>query len=80
MEQLSTHFTDLRLLQYDDQLRVTEAEPLIDYVTSTPMNAREKLVGPVLERFTVHVRELLRQAGVLRMTKENGIFIGRKHS
>ncbi len=79
-EQLSTHFADLRLLRYDDQLLVTEAEPLVDYMTSTPMNARERLVGPVLERFIVHVRNLLKQAGVLRMTKENGIFIGRKHS
>lgn len=78
MERLSAHFTDLRLLRYDDQLLATEAEPLIEYMTSTPMNARDKLVGPVLERFTVHVRKLLKQAGVLRMTKENGIFLGRK--
>jgi ubiquinone/menaquinone biosynthesis C-methylase UbiE/DNA-binding transcriptional MerR regulator len=77
---LSPHFTDLRLLPYQDQLLVNEAEPLLAYMTSTPMNAREKLVGPALERFRDHVANLLKQAGSLRMTKENGIFTGRKRS
>lgn len=75
---LSPYFTDLRLLQYQDQLLVHEAEPLIEYMTSTPMNAREKLIGPALERFRDHVERLLQQAGSLRMTKENGTFTGRK--
>jgi len=76
---LSTRFKDIRLLQYQDQLLVNEAEPLIAYMTSTPMNAREKLVGPLLDRFRDHVEHLMEHAGGLRMTKENGIFTGRKH-
>ncbi|WP_217592068.1 MerR family transcriptional regulator [Cohnella sp. GbtcB17] len=77
---LAPYFTELRLLQYQDQLLVNEAEPLIEYMTSTPMNAREKLVGPSLEYFRDHVEKLLEQAGTFRMTKENGIFTGRKRS
>lgn len=77
---LSPYFTDLRLLQYQDELMVNEAEPLLEYMTSTPMNARDKLVGPALARFREHVERLLKQAGTLRMTKENGIFTGRKRS
>ncbi|CAI6051688.1 MerR family transcriptional regulator [Cohnella sp. JJ-181] len=75
---LSPHFTDLRVLQYQDELLVNEAEPLIEYMVSTPMNAREKLVGPLMERFRDHVGDQLKQAGVIRMTKENGMIIGRK--
>jgi len=78
MEHLSSHFTNLRLLHYNDQLLVNEVDPLIEYMTSTPMNARKILVGPPLERFRAHVGHLLKQIGVFRMTKENGVFIGRK--
>ncbi|WP_289306503.1 class I SAM-dependent methyltransferase, partial [Paenibacillus terrae] len=75
---LSSCFSDLRLLRYDDRLLVDEAEPLIEYMISTPMNARERLVGAAIDKFRDHVKRLLEQNGALEMTKENGIFLGRK--
>ncbi|WDZ55258.1 MerR family transcriptional regulator [Paenibacillus polymyxa] len=75
---LSSCFSDLRLLRYDDRLLIDEAEPLIEYMISTPMNARERLVGAAIDKFRAHINRLLQQNGVLEMTKENGIFLGRK--
>lgn len=75
---LSSCFSDLRLLRYEDCLLVDEAEPLIEYIISTPMNARERLVGAAIDKFRDHVNRLLQQNGTLEMTKENGIFLGRK--
>lgn len=75
---LSSCFSDLRLLRYEDCLLVDEAEPLIEYIISTPMNARERLVGAAIDKFRDHVNRLLQQNGTLKMTKENGIFLGRK--
>jgi hypothetical protein len=57
---------------------INEAEPLIEYMISTPMNARELLVGDVIDKFRDHINRLLQQSGALEMTKENGIFLGRK--
>ncbi len=75
---LSTCFSDLRLLRYEDRLLVDEAKPLIEYMISTPMNARQRLVGAVNDKFREHINGLLQQNGPLVMTKENGIFLGRK--
>ncbi len=78
-ERLFPVFQDVRLLRYEDRLIVTEAEALIDYVVSTPMNARLLLAGTVMEKFRKHVEHALQQnKGVIEMTKENGMFIGRK--
>ncbi|MEK3750584.1 MerR family transcriptional regulator [Paenibacillus sp. FSL E2-8871] len=75
---LSSCFSDLRLLRYDDRLLVDEAEPLIEYMISTPMNAKERLVGAAIDEFRNYVNRLLQENGALEMTKENGIFLGRK--
>jgi ubiquinone/menaquinone biosynthesis C-methylase UbiE len=77
-ELLSSCFSDLQLLRYEDRLLINEAEPLIEYMISTPMNARELLVGDVIDKFRDHINRLLQQSGALEMTKENGIFLGRK--
>ncbi|MBE0337914.1 methyltransferase domain-containing protein [Paenibacillus sp. 23TSA30-6] len=78
MDLLSSCFSNLLLLHYDDRLMVDKAEPLIDYMISTPMNARERLVGKAIDMFRIHVNQNLKQTGVLQLTKENGIFLGRK--
>jgi ubiquinone/menaquinone biosynthesis C-methylase UbiE/DNA-binding transcriptional MerR regulator len=78
-ELLSAFFADVQLLRYDDHLQVTEAEALIDYAVSTPMNARARLAGETMDNFRNHVNQILHQQnGVFEMTKENGMFKGRK--
>jgi len=75
---LAEAFADVRLLRYEDRLLVTEAEALVDYVTSTPMNARTRLAGGKRDKFRAYVASILgRQDGIFELTKENGIFVGR---
>ncbi|TYP73114.1 MerR family transcriptional regulator [Paenibacillus methanolicus] len=77
-EQFAPLFHEVQPLMYEDRLVITEAEPLIDYMTSTPMNARSRLQGAALERFRDYVGHRLENEGPLKVTKENGMYIGRK--
>jgi len=77
-EALSAAFRDIRKELYEDRLRIEEAAPLVDYVVSTPMNARERLQGAERDRFRAFVERRLAESGPIEATKENGLFIGRK--
>lgn len=77
-EQLSPFFREVQPFRYEDSLRITEAEPLVDYMTSTPMNARTRLQGAALDRFRAYVEHILEREGALLVTKENGMYKGRK--
>ncbi|WP_313637126.1 methyltransferase domain-containing protein [Paenibacillus sp.] len=75
---LSPFFREVEPFIYEDSLRFTEVEPLIDYMISTPMNARLRLQGHVLDRFRAYVEEILKREGALLVTKENCMYKGRK--
>ncbi|MEW9701720.1 methyltransferase domain-containing protein [Paenibacillus sp. SI8] len=77
-EILSHLFSEVELFRYDDYLLVTEVQPLIYYMTSTPMNARERLTGDKLHHFTCYLEALLEREGQLHITKDIGILLGRK--
>jgi ubiquinone/menaquinone biosynthesis C-methylase UbiE len=77
-ELVSACFGKVERMDYVDSLWVTEAEPLIEYMTSTPMNARSRIQGTVMDRFRTYVGQLLEGEGGLAVTKENGLLIGRK--
>ncbi|WP_379135786.1 methyltransferase domain-containing protein [Paenibacillus sp. sgz500958] len=62
-ELLSPWFPEVELVRYPDSLVVTEAGPLIRYMTSTPMNAGIKLQGETLERFTAYVERKVSETG-----------------
>ncbi|MFB9327903.1 methyltransferase domain-containing protein [Paenibacillus aurantiacus] len=79
-ELLLPYFQELRSCLYEDRLLITEAEPLIDYMTSTPMNARSILQSKERERFRVYIENILERQGPIWVTKENGMYIGRKNS
>ncbi|MBB3113024.1 ubiquinone/menaquinone biosynthesis C-methylase UbiE [Paenibacillus phyllosphaerae] len=77
-EQLSPFFHEILPFHYEDSLIITESEPLIEYMTSTPMNARSRLQGATLDRFKAYVEQILEREGALRVSKENGLYKGRK--
>lgn len=61
-------------IRYVDGLRITEAEPLIQYMASTPMNAGQYMTGETLERFREHVRGRLEREGSIDITADTGMF------
>ncbi|MFD0696553.1 methyltransferase domain-containing protein [Paenibacillus sp. GCM10027628] len=78
-EVLASRFTDIELIRYEDYMQVDEAEPLIHYMTSTPMNARFFLTGETLEAFRSYLNAKIREGnGNIFITMDSGFFRSRK--
>lgn len=78
-ELLSPWFPASELVRYPDSLVVTETEPLLSYMTSTPMNAAKRLTGEALEQFTAFVERKMAETGHLAISKDIGFFMCYKH-
>lgn len=86
-EALRRHFSDVRLERYPDELHVTEAEPLVAYVSgmwsldpmlavvAAPEHEREALRARLIESFRTLVQERIAADGVVRIAKETGAFV-----
>ncbi|WP_025847054.1 MerR family transcriptional regulator [Paenibacillus ehimensis] len=77
---LSPWFSEVRLYSYDDHLIVSEVRPLLEYITSTPMNARQRLTGAALHHFERFLNSMIEREGKIRISKDSGFFLGRKRS
>lgn len=76
---LSSFFSDIEVFRYEDDMNVNEAEPLIRYMVSTPMNAKDYLAGGKLEAFKAYVTDKIREGnGSIRITMDSGFFLSRK--
>jgi SAM-dependent methyltransferase len=76
-EQLQPFFQDIETLRYDDGLDVTEAEPLVAYMLS--IDAPEFREPGVMETLQARADALLQQhSGVFHITKDVGLFLGRR--
>jgi SAM-dependent methyltransferase len=73
--QIQTWFSDVRLDRYPDALHVTEASILVDYVFST---IRHGLDESRREDFTAYVERKIAADGMIKISKESGIFTARK--
>ncbi len=70
-------FTHIRIHPYEDALRVTDAQPLIDYIRTTP-GGRENLTDNRLSKLELLLNETIRLEGAIRITKEVGLFTARR--
>lgn len=75
IDQLNRHFERVRLSRYPDALHITHASPLVDYVLSMSANARRGALPGEIEAFTRRVEEELALNGVIRISKDSGMFI-----
>lgn len=71
-EQLAPWFSEVILHRYDDALEVTEIEPLVEYVASKVALSPERKAA--FARFAEE--EMARLGGVLRISKDYGLFEG----
>ncbi len=75
-EQLSRYFADIRRLDFESNLVVTEVEPLLDYVFS--ISELKPLRGTRMEQELARViAERIRSQGAFRITKAVGLFEAR---
>ena len=73
--QFAFEIADVHVVRYEDALNITASEPLVDYILSmaTAVPLRERRAE--LQHF---IEDELAAHGVIHITKESGMFIGRK--
>jgi ubiquinone/menaquinone biosynthesis C-methylase UbiE len=72
---IGRYLPNVSLSRYEDGLAVTEVEPLMAYIMSSKLELEYEHI-PELKRFLEG--EMKRNSGVLRITKDSGIFISSK--
>ena len=69
---IAQSFDHVTLHIYEDGLKVTKAEPLVDYVLSTPVGMA--FDAEKVSRFTAFVQQQIDERGALHITKATGLF------
>ncbi|MDT8307805.1 MAG: class I SAM-dependent methyltransferase [Anaerolineae bacterium] len=73
MAQLEPFFRHVALYLYEDELLFREVEPVVAYVCSEARVGR-RLHGELLAAFEAHVATMLADEGVIRVTRQKGLF------
>lgn len=73
-EQLMESFTHIKEYTYDDSLIVTEAEPLMEYIFSLPININEVLSSEKVDELKELLKKRIRDEGNIFIKKVAGIF------
>ena len=76
-EQLSKSFEEVEMINHIDSLEITETEPIVDYVLSFG-SIKGNIDGDNLEGFKDYLDDVLDRDGVIKITKDTGIFIAKK--
>lgn len=73
-EILEKYFNFVRVNKYEDYLLVDNSQPLIDYILSCHGNQNEYLANR-LKEFKCYLDGLISKNGIIKITKECGLFI-----
>jgi len=71
--QLTPWFSNITLHRYEDDLEITEAEPLIIYVMSM-VEAKSVFADDKLAQLVAYVKEQIAAHGAIHITKDSGMF------
>ena len=75
-ELLSASFEKVLKFKFDDELIITEVEPLVQYILSFPGNAREVFASEEkLSELKSTIAERIRKHGAFHVTKSAGLFV-----
>ena len=74
VEILSTVFINVQCYRFEDNLVITEAQPLLDYIASMHFG----LAGNPLDKLEAIIRQEIELQGAFRISKEPGLFKARK--
>jgi ubiquinone/menaquinone biosynthesis C-methylase UbiE len=73
--EVARYFEKVHSARYDDALNITQAEPLVAYILSMATAAEVQNRRDELRQF---IERDLREHGIIHISKESGMFIGRK--
>jgi ubiquinone/menaquinone biosynthesis C-methylase UbiE len=76
LDQLKPFFSSVEIKRYDDNLCITEIEPLMAYIFST-IKARD-IPKPALAEIRLELENILAQKGEIFIAKDSGLFLARK--
>lgn len=77
-ELLSEFFADVRWIEYEDALRITDPEPLERFVLSFPGNASEVFASSQMRsRLRAAILSKMDENGVFSVTKSTGLFVAK---
>ena len=74
---LKKYFKSVQFVPYEDSLIVNQAQPLVDYIMSCHGNQND-ILGPKLTEFKHYIEDRLKDNGMIRITKDAGLFICQK--
>jgi Predicted transcriptional regulators len=77
-EQVSKWFQEVKLKRYNDNLNVTSAMPLVDYIFSMPGNTKEFFTEVNLQKLISFLEQKITKSGGIYITKDTGLFEARK--
>ena len=78
MAKLKEWFDNIEAKSYEDNLIVTEATPIIDYIFSMPGNVGESFDKERLDKLSVYLKDKIASEGGIYITKDTGFFNGQK--
>ena len=70
-EQLQAQFAQVEVRRYEDTITLTEAEPLIEYIQSHPINPNDERLVPL----RAYVEDEIAKNGKMAITKDMGMAI-----
>ena len=74
-KQLYQSFNQVKMIKYENSLEITETEPVVDYLLS--FGGNEKLKGKRKD-FENYIKGILEKDGMIKVTKDTGMFIATK--
>jgi len=77
-DKLKKWFVNIEMKRYEDNLIVTEATPIIDYIFSMPGNVRESFNEERLYELRKYLKDKIAAEGGIYITKDTGFFKGQK--
>ncbi|MBC8061624.1 MAG: methyltransferase domain-containing protein [Clostridiaceae bacterium] len=77
-EKVNKFFKAVELVRYSDNLVVTEARPLIDYIFSVPGNVKQIFNEEKLNKLIDYLENQILKTGGIFITKDTGFFKGIK--
>lgn len=77
-EKLENLFDNIEMKRYVDNLIVTEATPIIDYIFSMPGNVRQSFNKERLDELTKYLEDRIVIESGIYITKDTGFFKGQK--
>lgn len=78
VDKLKKWFNSIEMKRYEDNLIVTQATPIIDYIFSMPGNVRESFNSERLHTLNKYLKDKIATEGGIYITKDTGFFKGQK--